>query len=99
MQTNEQTLDEITEAMADAWINSCNSRAIVTTLVPMKFMVIESRLGTRWFGPASAEECLKCVHRAAALDVLTMLGTDRVAKASFVAATEAPEAVVIAPGG
>jgi hypothetical protein len=88
MQTNQQLLDEITAAMADAWISSCNSRVIVNTLVPTKFMVIDARLGTRLFGPALADECLKFVHRAAAFDVLKMLGTERVAKASFIATAD-----------
>jgi hypothetical protein len=37
------------------------------------------------FGPASPEECRLFLHRAAALDVLRMLGTERVAGAAMVA--------------
>jgi hypothetical protein len=86
LQTNEQIVNEVTAAMADAWLASCNHRVIVQTLVPDKFMVIDHRLGTRLFGPASGDECRLFIHRAAALDVLKMLGTARVAEASVIAA-------------
>jgi hypothetical protein len=42
------------------------------------------------FGPASGEECRVLIHRAAALDVLRMLGTERVAGAAMVAGGNLP---------
>jgi hypothetical protein len=44
----------------------------------------------RIFGPASADECRVFIHRAAALDVLRMLGTERVAGAALVAGGNLP---------
>ena len=38
------------------------------------------------FGPASGDECRLFIHRAAALDVLRALGTERVAEAAMTAA-------------
>jgi hypothetical protein len=86
MKTNEQILAEITAAMADAWLAACDRRVIVGTLVPTKFMVIDQRQGTRLFGPASGDECRLFVHRAAALDVLRALGTERVAEVAMTVA-------------
>jgi hypothetical protein len=57
VKTNLQILDEITAAMADAWLAACDRRIIIGTLVPTKFMVIDHRQGARSFGPASADEC------------------------------------------
>jgi len=86
MKTNEQLLDEITAVMADTWLAACNRRFIIPTLVPNKFMIIDQQ-GSRLFGPASGDECRVFVHRAAALDVLRVLGTERVAGASMIAAS------------
>src|ERR1700720_4565148 len=69
MKTNEQILDDLTAAMADAWLAACNRRVIVPTLVPTKFMVIDQQ-GARLFGPASGDECVLFVHRAGARDFL-----------------------------
>ena len=74
MKTNEQIIDDLTAAMADAWLASCNCLVIVPTLVPTKFMVIDKQ-GWRLFGPASGDECQLFVHRAAARDVLAVVGT------------------------
>jgi hypothetical protein len=90
MKTNEQLLNEITALMADVWLAACDRRVIVPTLVPTKFMVIDHRQGTRLFGPAAGEECRVFIHRAAALDVLRMLGTERVAGAAMVAGGKLP---------
>jgi hypothetical protein len=86
MKTNEQIVDEITALMADAWLAACDRRVIVGTLVPTKFMVIDQRQGARLFGPASGDECRLFIHRAAALDVLLALGTQRVAEAAMTVA-------------
>ena len=74
MKTNEQIIDDLTAAMADTWLAACNLRVIVPTLVPTKFMVI-SQQGSRLFGPASGDECQLFVHRAAAREVLQVVGT------------------------
>ena len=74
MKTNEQILDDLTAAMADTWLAACDHRVIVPTLVPTKFMVIDQQ-GSRLFGPASGDECPLFVHRAAARDVLQVVGT------------------------
>ena len=87
MKTNEQIVAEITAAMADAWLAACDRRVIVGTLVPTKFMVIDSRQGSRLFGPASGDECRLFIHRAAAFDVLWSLGTERVAEAAMTVAS------------
>ena len=86
MKTDNQILDEVTAAMADAWLAACDRRVIVGTLVPTKFMVIDHRIGTRLFGPASGDECRLFIHRAAALDVLRAIGTTRVAEAAMTVA-------------
>ena len=86
MKTNEQIIAEVATAMADVWLAGCDLRVIVRTLVPDKYMVIHPRLGTRLFGPASGDECRLFIHRAAALDVLRALGTERVAEAAMTAA-------------
>ena len=74
MKTNEQILDDLTAAMADIWLAACDRRVIVPTLVPTKFMVIDQQ-GSRLFGPAAGDECRVFVHRAAARDVLAVVGT------------------------
>jgi hypothetical protein len=86
MKTNEQIVDEITALMADAWLAACDRRVIVGTLVPTKFMVIDHRQGTRLFGPAPGDECRLFIHRGAALNVLMVLGTERVAEAAMTVA-------------
>jgi hypothetical protein len=86
VKTNVQIVAEITALMADAWLAACDRRIIIGTLVPDKFMVIDHRQGARSFGPASADECRLFIHRAAALDVLRALGTERVAEAAMIAA-------------
>ena len=88
MKTNEQIIAEVAAAMADAWLAACDCRVIVGTLVPTKFMVIDSRQGTRLFGPAHAEECRLFIHRAAAFDVLRALGTGRVAAGAMTVARD-----------
>jgi hypothetical protein len=89
LKTNEQLLNEITAAMADAWLAACDRRVIGSSL-DGKFMVFDYREKAGLFGPASADECRKFVHRAAALDVLRMLGTERVAGAAMVAGGNIP---------
>jgi hypothetical protein len=89
LKTSQQLLDEITAAMADVWLAACERRVIASCLD--KFVVLDTqKTGAEApfgvFGPASTTECQTFVHRAAALDVLRMLGTERVAKASFAAA-------------
>jgi hypothetical protein len=89
MKTNEQHLDEITAAMADTWLAACNRRVIVTWARD-KHVVVDIRDNASLFGPASPAECQAFVHRAAALDVLRMLGTERVGAAAMVARERAP---------
>jgi hypothetical protein len=84
MKTNAQLLDEITAAMADTWLAACNRRVVGTT-TDNKCMVFDMQGEVSLFGPASPEECRLFIHRAAALDVLRMLGTERVATAAMVA--------------
>ena len=88
MKTNEQLLNEITAVMADAWLAACERRVIGTT-PEGKHLVVDRHaahgVGVCLFGPASGEECRVFIHRAAALDVLRMLGTERVAGAAMVA--------------
>jgi hypothetical protein len=83
MKTNAQLLDEITAAMADAWLAACERRVIAD--YGEKFVVVDLQGKATLFGPASPEECRLFIHRAAALDVLRMLGTERVAGAAMVA--------------
>ena len=80
MKTNEQIIDDLTAAMADTWLAACNFRVIVPTLVPEKFMVINQQ-GATLFGPASGDECQLFVHRAAAREVLQVIGTTTAAAA------------------
>ena len=87
-ETNQQLLDEITAAMADVWLAACDRRVIGTT--PPGCVVLDLRQKVCLFGPASADECRMFIHRAAALDVLRMLGTERVAGASMVAGGNLP---------
>ncbi len=84
MKTNEQLLNEITAAMADAWLAACNRR-VIGTLPDNKCVVIDHQRKVGLFGPASAAECQLFIHRSAALDVLRMLGTERVGGAAMVA--------------
>jgi hypothetical protein len=83
-ETNEQLLNEITAAMADTWLAACERRVIGTTSTGCVVLDLQQKVGL--FGPASADECRLFIHRAAALDVLRMLGTERVAGAAFMAA-------------
>jgi hypothetical protein len=95
MKSNAQLLDEITAAMADAWLAACVRRVIVATkdgghaVVDLRQRAPIGHL----FGPASANECELFIHRAAALDVLRMLGTERVAGAAMVAGGNLPVAL------
>jgi hypothetical protein len=89
MKTNAQLLNEITAAMADVWLAACERRVIGTT-PEGKHVVIDLQQKVCLFGPASAEECRAFIHRAAALDVLRMLGTERVAGAAMVAGGNLP---------
>jgi hypothetical protein len=89
MKSNAQLLDEITAAMADAWLAACERRVIGTT-PEGKHVVIDIQQKVCLFGPASADECRVFIHRAAALDVLRMLGTERVAGAAMAAGGNLP---------
>jgi hypothetical protein len=82
MKTNAQLLDEITAAMAGVWLGACDRRVIGGT-PEGKHVVIDLQQRVCLFGPASADECRVFIHRAAALDVLRMLGTERVARAAM----------------
>jgi hypothetical protein len=84
MKTNEQLLNEITAAMADAWLAACDRRVMAPSLDGRSFIVMDRH--AKLFGPASADECRLFIHRSAALDVLRMIGTARVAEAAMVAA-------------
>jgi hypothetical protein len=88
MKTNAQLLDEITAAMADVWLAACERRTIATTSGGCVVVDFKQKVGL--FGPASADECRLFIHRAAALDVLRMLGTERVAGAAMVAGGNLP---------
>jgi hypothetical protein len=89
MKTNVQLLDEITAAMADVWLGACDRRVIGTT-PEGKHLVLDLGQQVCLFGPASADEFRVFIHRAAALDVLRMLGTERVAGAAMVAGGHLP---------
>jgi hypothetical protein len=89
MKTNAQLLNEIAAAMADAWLAACDRRLIGTT-PDNRCMVVDMLYQAKLFGPASADECRNFIHRAAALDVLRMLGTERVAGAAMVAGGNLP---------
>jgi hypothetical protein len=89
MKTNAQLLDEITAAMADVWLAACERRIIGAT-PENKHVVLDLQQKVCLFGPASPEECRVFIHRAAALDVLRMLGTERVAGAAMVAGGNLP---------
>ena len=89
MKSNAQLLGEITAAMADAWLAACDRRVIGTT-TEGKHVVIDLQQKVGLFGPASADECRVFIHRAAALDILRMLGTERVAGAAMVAGGNLP---------
>jgi hypothetical protein len=84
LQTNQQLLDEITAAMADAWLAACDRRVIGT--LADKFVVVDIQEKRGLFGPASADECRMFIHRSAALDVLFAIGTGQVAAAARIAA-------------
>ena len=86
MKTNAQLLDEITAAMTDEWLRACDRRVIgATSPSDLKFVVLDLQQKICLFQAASADECRVFIHRAAALDVLRMLGTERVAGAAMVA--------------
>jgi hypothetical protein len=89
MKTNAQLLDEITAAMAGAWVGACDRR-VIGSVSDGTFVVVDCREKVGLFGPASVEECRVFIHRAAALDVLRMLGTERVAGAAMVAGGNLP---------
>jgi hypothetical protein len=89
MKTNAQLLDEITAAMAEVWLAACDRRVIGAT-PGGKHVVIDLQQQVCLFGPASGDECRDFIHRAAALDVLRMLGTERVAGAAMVAGGNLP---------
>jgi hypothetical protein len=55
MKSNAQLLDEVTAAMADAWLAACDRRVIGTT-PEGRHVVIDSRQRVCLFGPASADE-------------------------------------------
>jgi hypothetical protein len=88
LKTNAQLLEEITAAMADVWLAACDRRVIGTTSTGCVVLDLQQKVGL--FGPASADECRLFIHRAAALDVLRMLGTERVAGAAMVAGGNLP---------
>jgi hypothetical protein len=88
MKTNAQLLDEITAAMADVWLAACDRRVIGTTSTGCVVLDLQQKVCL--FGPASADECRVFIHRSAALDVLRMLGTERVAGAALVAGGNLP---------
>ena len=88
MKTNAQLLAEVTAAMADIWLAACERRVIATTYDGCVAVDFRRKVGL--FGPASPEECRAFIHRAAALDVLRMLGTERIAGAAMVAAGNLP---------
>lgn len=74
MKTNEQILDELTAAMADAWLAACNRRVIAPALLVAKsFVVVDLQGNVLLFGPASADECRLFIHRAAARDALAAI--------------------------
>jgi hypothetical protein len=89
MKSNAQLLDEITAAMAAAWLAACERR-VIGSLSDGKFVVVDCREKVGLFGPAPADECRAFIHRAAALDVLRTLGTERVAGAAIVAGGNLP---------
>jgi hypothetical protein len=89
MKTNEQLLNEITALMADAWLAACERR-VIGSLSEGTFVVLDYREKVGLFGPASSDECLNFIHRAAALDVLRMLGTERVARSAMIAGGNLP---------
>ena len=90
MKTNAQILDEITAAMAGAWLGACDRRVIGTT-PDGGHVVLDLWQKVCLFGPASADECRAFIHRAAALDVLRLLGTERVGHAAMVAGGNLPD--------
>src|ERR1700726_1781108 len=84
MKTDQQLINEITALMADVWIAACDRRVIGMALDGRSYLVLDARgENTVLFGPASGDECRLYIHRAAALDVLRALGTERVAGASL----------------
>jgi hypothetical protein len=90
LKTNAQLLDEITAAMADVWLAACNRRVIAPAVDNRSSIVVDMQAKAMVFGPASADECRLFIHRAAAFDVLRMLGTERVAGAAMVAGYNLP---------
>jgi hypothetical protein len=88
LKTNAQLLDEITAVMADVWLAACDRRVIGHET--RGHVVLDLQQKVCLFGPASADECRLFIHRAAALDVLRMLGTERVAGAAMVAGGNLP---------
>jgi hypothetical protein len=73
MKTNAQLLDEITAAMADAWLAACD-RHVIGTTSENKHVVFRYSRKVGLFGPASGDEYRLFIHRLAALDVLRVLG-------------------------
>jgi hypothetical protein len=94
MQTNDHLLDEITAAMADTWLAACERRVLSPGIQGNgQFFVWDQQVRKGLFGPASPDECRLFIHRAVALDVLRMLGTERVAGAAMVAGGNLPVAL------
>jgi hypothetical protein len=83
MKTNEQILKEVTALMADTWLAACERRVISWALGGKRYVVLDARENVLLFGPASADECQKFVHRSAAYDVLRAIGTTPVADAAL----------------
>jgi hypothetical protein len=92
VKTNEQLIQEITAAMADVWLAACDRRVIGQAPIHHgvgTYLVLDVQENAVLFGPASGDECRVFIHRMAALDVLRMLGTERVADAALRAANGA----------
>jgi hypothetical protein len=71
MKSNAQLLDEITAAMADAWLAACERRVIGA--IAEGHVVIDVQQHVCLFGPASPDECRVFIHRAAARDALVAI--------------------------
>ena len=76
--------------MADVWLAACERRVIGQAQEGKHLVVDRVPAGMCLFGPAYADECRVFIHRAAALDVLRMLGTERVGGAAMVAGGNLP---------
>jgi hypothetical protein len=85
LKTNAQLLADITAAMADTWLAACDRRVIAPALGNSECIVLDLQGNVRIFGPSSANDCRLFIHRVAALDVLRVLGTERVAGTAMIA--------------